>query len=449
MNNIKKIFFIGISGIGMSGLAKIMAQRGYKVYGSDLQRKNITNELEKIGIKIFIGHEEKNVQDMDLVVRSSAIKKSNPEYKYALEKKIRVIKRGELLAEIMNPEKGIAVAGTHGKTTTSSMMASVLLKTDPTVVIGGILPEISSNSKNGTSGYFIAEADESDNSFLYLYPEYSIITNIEEDHMENHGSYENIQNSFKRFIEQTSGKVIVSKDCENISELIRNYENILTYSTKDMEADIYADNIEVINEETHYDVFVNNNKIDRFSLSIPGLHNVSNSLGVIYIALELGVAVEEIKDKLSKTQGADRRFDLIYNKEIKIVDDYAHHPTEIKATLKAAKERNIKKLVAIFQPHRYSRTKFLFEEFNGAFDSADEVILLPTYAAGETNIYNITEKDLAKKIAHKNKVKVLDTNESVLEEIKNAEINSMYLFMGAGDISQLAHEISKNLEEKC
>ncbi len=443
----KNIYFIGINGIGMSGLAKIMAVKGYKVSGADLNTSKRIEELEKLGVKVFPEHKEENILDADLVVRSSAIKETNPEYKRALVEGIKVIKRGELLAFLMNKEKGVAIAGTHGKTTTSSMLGAVSLSIDPTIVVGGILPEIESNAKAGRNEYFIAEADESDNSFLYLHPYYSVITNIEEDHMENHGSFKNIEKSFRRFINQTSNKVIANVDCENLVNIIKDNDKIITYSLKDKKADIYAKNIRVESFKTFYEVYINNKFVGEYSLGIPGIHNVSNSLPVIYLALEFGVDKAELKEKLLRFRGAKRRFDILYDKKIKIVDDYAHHPTEIKATLQAVRERTEEKVVAIFQPHRYSRIKFLWDRFEGVFDRADEIILLPIYSAGEENIYGVESKDFAKFIAPKGNIKLAEGEKDLYETIDKDEKDTLYLFMGAGDISKMAHNITELLEK--
>ncbi len=443
----KNIYFIGINGIGMSGLAKIMAVKGYKVSGADLNTSKRIEELEKLGVKIFPEHNEENITGIDLVVRSSAIKENNPEYKRAMEEGIKVIKRGELLAFLMNKEKGVAIAGTHGKTTTSSMLGAVSLSIDPTIVVGGILPEIESNAKAGTNEYFVAEADESDNSFLYLHPYYSVITNIEEDHMENHGSFKNIENSFRRFIDQTSNKVIANIDCENVVNIIKDNEKVITYSLKNEEADIYAKNIRIESFKTFYEVYIDNKFVGEYSLGIPGIHNVSNSLPVIYLALKFGVEKDELVDKLLKFRGAKRRFDILYDKDIKIVDDYAHHPTEIKATLQAVRERTEEKVVAIFQPHRYSRIKFLWDRFEGVFDKADEIILLPTYSAGEENIYGIKSEDFAEFIAPKGNIKLAQGEKDLYETIGRKEKDTLYLFMGAGDISKMAHNITELLEK--
>ncbi len=439
----EKVFFIGINGIGMSGLAKIMAQSGYEVSGSDQNRKDVALELEKLGVKIQYEHSSKNVEDIDFIVRSSAIKLSNPEYKYAVENGVKTIKRGELLAELFNEKAGIAVAGTHGKTTTSSMLGAVMLQLDPTIVIGGILPEINSNAKLGKGECFVAEADESDNSFLYLYPKYSIITNIEADHLENHGNFENIKKSFSQFYSQTEKETILNIDCLETRKLLEGKDNIVTYSIK-KKADIYATNLRVIDGKSVYEVILRGVSLGEFKLSVPGLHNISNSLGVIYIAYTLGVELEEIKKRLKNFRGAKRRYDILLDGKTRVIDDYAHHPTEVIATLEGAKKIEKNQITVIFQPHRYSRINFLYEEFRGAFDLADDLILLPVYAAGEENIYGITLEKLAKDLYSKGTAKVLMSEEDVSDLIESK--SGTYIFMGAGTISQMAHNIVKKLE---
>jgi UDP-N-acetylmuramate--alanine ligase len=441
----KKVFFIGINGIGMSGLAKIMAKDGYQVSGSDQNKKDVAIELEKLGVKIFYEHKAENVKGVDLVVRSSIIGMSTPEYKYATENGIEVIKRGELLARLFNKKSGIAVAGTHGKTTTSSMLGAAMLPIDPTIIVGGILPEINSNAYCGKGEYLVAEADESDNSFLYLLPKYSIITNVEPDHLEIHGSFDNIKKSFIQFYEQTEIATLINIDCKETEKLLGKKEKIVTYSTE-KKADIYAKNIRVESGKSVYEVILGEKSLGEFKLTVPGLHNISNSLGVIYLAYTLGVKLDEIKQRIEKFKGAKRRYDILLDGKTRIIDDYAHHPTEIIATLEGAKKIENKKITAIFQPHKYSRVKFLYEEFKGSFDLADEVILLPIYSAGEENIYGITLEDLARDMYTKGTTKILTTVDEIFEVVKSED--RTYIFMGAGTISQMAYDIVKRLENK-
>ena len=444
----QNVFFIGINGIGMSGLAKIMVHSGYKVYGSDIKVKPITKDLESKNIKVYIGHNSDNIKGMDLVIYSSAIKSNNPEYEYAIENNIPVYKRGELLGRLMDETyTGIAVAGTHGKTTISSMMSVAMLDLDPTVVVGGIIPEIKSNSIVGESKFFVAEADESDKSFLYLYPKYSIISNIEAEHLENYDDdYENLKKAFGDFIEKTENIAIVNKDCLELYEIAKNHKNTVFYSIEDKSAEIYADNIRMKNCYNIFDVYIKGNKIGEFKLKLPGIHNVSNALGVIYLANKLGVDKKNIQEKLKKFKGAKRRFDLIYDNGFKIIDDYAHHPTEVKMTIQAAKSKNPKKLIAVFQPHRYSRINKLLNEFNNIFDLADRVIFLPIYSAGEENTFGLSSEILSQKIQSKRRIENFYDESELYNILKNdSKEGDMYLFMGAGDISSMANDISKRL----
>ncbi|MGL4425165.1 MAG: UDP-N-acetylmuramate--L-alanine ligase [Cetobacterium sp.] len=440
----EKIYFIGINGIGMSGLAKIMKLKGYDVHGADLSRNYVTEELESLGITIYPEHSAENVYGANLVVASSAIKKDNPEIQKANELGIKIIKRGELLSILMNKEKGIAVAGTHGKTTTSSMLGSVLLEIDPTIVVGGILPEIGSNARCGKSDIFVAEADESDNSFLHLTPEISIITNIEADHLENHGSLENIKKSFRQFMDQTKKLILVCDDCPETLEMIKDRKNIKTYSIKNKTADIIATDIKVEDFKTKFTVSIEGEVFGQFELAIPGNHNIQNALPVIYLAKIYGIKEEVIAEKLLKFKGAKRRYDILHSDKIRIIDDYAHHPTEIKATIQGAKTIEKNKTVAIFQPHRYSRVNFLLNDFKDSFEGVDEVILMPVYSAGEKNDFGVTLEILKDKIGHKHCI-IIEKTEEIEEIVETEKESATFLFMGAGNISNLAHTIAENI----
>mgnify|MGYP000033825676 CR=1 FL=1 len=440
----EKIYFIGINGIGMSGLAKIMKCKGYDVKGADICTNYVTEELLSMGITVYNEHDEENVKGSDYVIASTAIKENNPELSYAKNNGITLLKRGELLAKLLNRETGIAVAGTHGKTTTSSMLSAVMLSKDPTIVVGGILPEIKSNARPGKSEYFIAEADESDNSFLYIKPKYSVVTNVEPDHLEHHGTYENIKRSFEKFIDSTEKLALLCKDCTEIPELNIKNKNIIWYSVKREEAHIFATNIRVVDGHTKYEVIKNGKNLGEFELSIPGEHNVSNSLPVIYLAHEMNCNMETVKERLLDFKGANRRYQVIYDNNIRIIDDYAHHPTEIKVTIDAAQETEKGKITLIFQPHRYSRTKFFFDDFAKALGKIDNLILLPIYAASEDNTYGVTSESLAEKIGNGTRV----CSEEEIEEMirNNKDTNDTYIFMGAGSISKLAHDIIDRLK---
>ncbi|EFS21995.1 UDP-N-acetylmuramate--L-alanine ligase [Fusobacterium gonidiaformans 3-1-5R] len=446
----EKIYFVGINGIGMSGLAKIMKCQGYDVVGADLARNYVTEELESLGITVYPEHKACQMQGRDSLIASSAIHSDNPEFQYAKQHNIPLMKRGELLATLLNNKVGIAVAGTHGKTTTSSMMSAVMLSLDPTIVVGGILPEIGSNAKVGMGEYFIAEADESDNSFLFMKPKYAVVTNIEEDHLETHGNLENIEKSFRQFVEQTERKVLVCTDCANVRTVFSESEKIMTYGM-DYEANIMAKNVEIVNGKTSFEVLIQGESQGRFYISIPGKHNILNSLPVIYFSLLFGVPKEEIQDKLLHFRGSKRRYDVLYwdqENNRKIIDDYAHHPTEIQATLKGVKSIEKGKIIGIFQPHRYSRVHFLLERFAHCFEGLDELILLPIYSAGEQNESGVSEKDIAK-IIPTIPVTCIESKERVVERImeETREDNHIFIFMGAGDISKLAHEVADRLQK--
>lgn len=442
---IKSIYFSGINGIGMSGLAKILAKDGYEVYGSDIDRKPITDELEAMGVKVYIGQVEENMKgkDIDVFVYSTAIRKTNPEYKYAVENNITMIKRGQLLAEIMNRFDGIAVAGTHGKTTTSSMMSVALLEKEPFIVVGGIIPEIHSNSKIGNSEYFVAEADESDNSFLFIKPKYAVVTNVEPDHLEHHGTFENIKKSFEQFIDSTERLVLLCKDTVEKEHLKFTNKNVAWYSLESEDAQIYAKNVEIKDGKTSYEVVKNGESLGRFTLTIPGKHNILNSLPVIYLAHEFKCDMNKVKEKIEEFKGANRRYQVIYDNNLRIIDDYAHHPTEVSVTIEAAKATEKGKVTVIFQPHRYTRTKFFLDGFVEALKKADDLMLLPIYAASEDNIYGISSEDLAEKIGNHVKVTTEEEIEKIVEESKNS--GNTFVFMGAGSVSKVAHNIVDKL----
>lgn len=442
---IKSIYFSGINGIGMSGLAKILAKDGYEVYGSDIDRKPITDELEAMGVKVYIGQVEENMKgkDIDVFVYSTAIRKTNPEYKYAVENNITMIKRGQLLAEIMNRFDGIAVAGTHGKTTTSSMMSVALLEKEPFIVVGGIIPEIHSNSKIGNSEYFVAEADESDNSFLFIKPKYAVVTNVEPDHLEHHGTFENIKKSFEQFIDSTERLVLLCKDTVEKEHLKFTNKNVAWYSLESEDAQIYAKDVEIKDGKTSYEVVKNGESLGRFTLTIPGKHNILNSLPVIYLAHEFKCDMNKVKEKIEEFKGANRRYQVVYDNNLRIIDDYAHHPTEVSVTIEAAKATEKGKVTVIFQPHRYTRTKFFLDGFVEALKKADDLMLLPIYAASEDNIYGISSEDLAEKIGNHVKVTTEEEIEKIVEESKNS--GNTFVFMGAGSVSKVAHNIVDKL----
>ena len=345
----------------------------------------------------------------------------------------------------MNRFDGIAVAGTHGKTTTSSMMSVALLEKEPFIVVGGIIPEIQSNSKIGNSEYFIAEADESDNSFLYIKPKYSVVTNVEADHLDHHGTFENIKKSFEQFIDSTERIAVLCKDTVGKVGLNLKNKNVVWYSIKDETADIFAKNIRVEEGITSFEVVKKGEDLGTFSLSIPGEHNVANSLPVIYFAHEFNCNMKKVKERILKFKGAKRRYQVIYDNNLRIIDDYAHHPTEIKATLSAAQNLMHNRIWCLFQPHTYTRTLALFDDFIDSFKGADILVLTDIYAAREKDIYNISSDKLAEriKLAHPEieVVYIKDFDEIASKVLAEAECDDLVITMGAGDIYKVGQII--------
>ena len=393
---IQHIHFVGIGGIGMSGIAEVLANLGYQVSGSDLKESAVTERLRSLGITVYLGHQGSAIQGAQVVVISSAVKGDNPEVVAAHAAKVPVIPRGEMLAELMRMKYGIAVAGSHGKTTTTSMVAQVLNQggIDPTIVIGGKLGTIGSNAKLGKGPFLVAEADESDGSFLMLNPTLAVITNIDREHLDHYKDLDEIQDAFVTFANKVPfyGSVFLCMDDPNTAAVRpRLKRRVYTYGTHP-QVDIRARDIRQEGFRTHFKLRAHGKDLGAFSLGVPGHHMVLNALAAIGIALELDVDPEVIRASLASFTGADRRFHLKGEKDgVLVVDDYGHHPTEIAATLAAARagfpER---RLVAAFQPHRYSRTKALLDEFGTAFFEADVVVVTDIYAAGEQPIQGIT-----------------------------------------------------------
>src|SRR3990167_1420446 len=396
---IKHIHFIGIGGSGMSGIAEVLFNLGYKVTGSDVKTSDTTKRLEGLGITIFIGHRPENINGSDVVVYSSAVRKDNPEVIFAKEGLVPVIPRAEMLAELMRMKYGIAIAGTHGKTTTTSMIATILGSRgmDPTVVIGGNLNSIGANARLGKGEFLVAEADESDGSFLKLSPTIAVVTNIDREHMDHYRDMDEVRGAYLAFINKIPfyGCAVLCMDHPNIQSLIPKVTRRHTTYGLTAQADFSARDIEIKGLKTSFDVWQRGRKLGRVSVKIPGEHNVYNSLAAIIVAMELDMGFEEARDSLSNFSGVERRFQVKgeYN-GVTFVDDYGHHPAEIKATLKAAKAGWDNRVVAVFQPHRYSRTKDLFNEFLSAFNDADTLVLTDIYPAGEGKIEGISSEAL-------------------------------------------------------
>lgn len=398
-SQIQKFHFIGIGGVGMSSLAHVLHGLGKTVSGSDSKASAITERLRQEGLRVFIGHRAEQVAAAEVVVLSTAIHKDNAEYLEAQRRGLKIVHRSDIMAYIVNSGLGVAVAGAHGKTTTTAMISYITTQAglDPTYMIGGDVELLSGNSHLGRSEYIITEADESDGSFLKLTPQLAVITNIEDDHMDYYKTKENINKAFVQFLDnvQPGGKAIVCFDNEVIRQIAPESKTQYLSYAAEHEADYQARDILYQNAQTVYQLFCHGQRVCEVTLAVPGLHNVLNSLAAIAATTEMGVALPQILAALRNFSGAKRRFELKYqDAQLKIVDDYAHHPTEIATTLKAARQSLPKRLICVFQPHRYTRTQLLFTEFVEAFAEADILILADIYSAGEVPIEGISSAKL-------------------------------------------------------
>ena len=453
----KNIHFIGIGGAGMSALAHVLLKRGFDVTGSDLKAGPRACELSEAGAMVYMGHDACQIFGADAIVVSTAIHKNNPELVAAREQNLPVLHRSDVLKELLNGEgiKGVTVAGAHGKTTTSAMIGVIAAEAgvDPTVVIGGDVAAFRGNARNGESEWVVAEADESDGSFLKFTPYISVITNIEDDHLDYYSTEENIYQAFKQFVSgmKPGGTAVLCMDNEKVRRLAGETErDFITYGFTE-DCDFYAKNIRQSTEGTRYDIYHKGEKVIEARLIVPGKHNVLNSLGAFAAATLMGIAPEVIITALEKFAGAKRRFETKGKENgIWIVDDYAHHPTEIEATLQAAKETGAKRIVCVFQPHRYSRTKLLYNEFCHCFTNCDKLILTHIYSAGEDPIPGISGKMLAESIRQVTgqDVTYIDRLNGVEEYLfKNSQPGDLVITMGAGDIFKVGEELVKEFRD--
>lgn len=448
---VRKIHFVGIGGSGMNGIAELLLNQGYTITGSDIKENPATLRLKELGAKIYIGHHEENIKDVDVVVYSSAVKMDNPEIVKAKQLNIPIIPRGEMLAELMRFKYGIAVAGSHGKTTTTSMIGTILGLSglDPTVVIGGKLSAFGSNAKLGRGEFLVAESDESDGSFLKLTPTIVTINNIDLEHIGFYKDLDDIKDAFIRFANKVPfyGAVALNIDDNNIKSIIPKIEKKTIRFGISEDATIRAENIELVDGRYRFTV----KGYSDIHLSVPGKHNIYNALAATSVSLELGVPFCVIKEALENFKNASRRFEIKFNKDITIIDDYAHHPTEIKATLSAAREfYPNRRIIAVFQPHRYSRLNALFKDFVESFDKPDIVIITEVYSAGEPPIEGLNGEKLAQNIRQRrDNVFFIDN----LEDIKTFILNTLkkgdvILTLGAGNITTISENLSKYLSEK-
>ena len=440
--HIKNIHFVGIGGIGMSGIAEILADRGFAVSGCDLRPSAATDLLTRRGIRVTFGHDPSHLAGVDLVVVTAAVRGANAEVDAARARGMQVVKRKEILGALVNEKRGVGISGTHGKTTTSAMIAVILEEAglDPTIVIGGMLRNIGSNAKSGAGDFAVVEADEYDRSFHELHPEIAVVTNIEPDHLEYFGSFEAIVEAFQIFVEgiRPGGVVVGCVDDPAVAKLLKTTnQRVIRYGLSDA-ADVRAENVRFDERGSRFEV----PGTGWFRLFVPGEHNVRNALGAIAVALQLGISATVTSSALAKFLGVDRRFQILgeYAGAL-IVDDYAHHPTEIRATLAAARRGYPKRrIVALFQPHLYSRTRDFAREFAESLLVADVALVAPIYAAREKPIEGITSRLIAD--AAKGVEFLERSNDEIVEEMRRRlESNDLFITLGAGDVNEISEAL--------
>ena len=461
--NIKnKIHLTGIGGIGMSGIAEVLFSQGYKIQGSDLLNNNNTKRLKKMGIKVFLGHSQKNLKNVNILVISSAIKKNNTELKFAKKNKIPVYKRSDMLAALMKYNESIAVSGSHGKTTTTSLISSVLeiANFDPTTIIGGIVNQYKSTTRIGKSNWMVVEADESDGSLIDLFPKIAVLTNINKEHMDFYKNYSNLKKYFLNFTNNIpfDGVAIYCNDNTDLKKLLleNKKKNKISYGLN-KDSDVRATNILINEKGSFFDINIKKTNllkketINKIRLNVLGRHNIQNSLAAVTVAKILNINTNKIKQAFQKFKGVKRRFTLVCNfKGIKIIDDYAHHPEEIKATLELARDLKPKKIIVIFQPHRYSRFKNLYYDFKKVLKNCDRLYVADVYSAGEKKIKNISKEKFVFEMnkIDKNFAKSLNNIKSLPKIILNeGSKGDIVIFIGAGDISKWVNDLPSKLKK--
>ena len=455
--NFQRIHLVGIGGIGMSGIAEVLLTLGYSVSGSDVKATPITHRLQSLGATIFEGHRAEQVEGAHVVVTSSAVRSGNPEVSEALRLKIPVIPRAEMLAELMRLKHGIAVAGAHGKTTTTSMTASVLAAAglDPTFVVGGRVNQVGTTARLGKGEYMVVEADESDRTFLLLAPVVAVVTTIDREHLDQYSSLEDIQSAFLQFVNRVPfyGAAILCVDDPNVQSILPGVKRpVISYGTSS-QADLVISEIELKGLGSEFHLRYRGEDLGMFRLKAPpGVHNVRNAAAAAAVGLYLNVPADLIRDGLEKFAGVGRRFDIkgVYS-GVTLVDDYGHHPAEIRATLEAARGCKFNRLLVIFQPHRYTRTQHLWDEFCRAFNQADVLVLTDIYPASEEPIEGITGEALAAAVAaagHRNVRYRASLAEAAEELFREAEPGDALLTIGAGSVGRVAEELAARLSEK-
>ncbi len=449
----KKVHFIGIGGIGMSGIAEILINQGYKVSGSDIVESDITRRLESLNAAIHYGHHEKNLENADVVVVSSAIDEKNPEIIAARKSKTPIIQRAEMLGELMKMQMGIAIAGTHGKTTTTSIIATIVQNSglDPTIIIGGRVDALGGNAKLGKGDFLVAEADESDKSFLVLPATIAVVTNIDNDHLNNYGSIANIKDAFVDFINRIPfyGLAALCIDDDNVRSILpRVKKPFVTYGFSP-QADLQARNLQFSNFGSNFEVWRGEEKLGEMRCNVPGKHNVLNTLAATAIGLEIGLSFAQVCSGSEQFKGVRRRFEFKGEaKGVRIYDDYGHHPTEIRATLAAARKAWSGRIVTFFQPHRYSRTQDCYDDFVKAFDEADVLYMADIYPAGEEPIPGISAEKLADDIrahGHKSVEFLGDTKTAAGKIVGKLNERDLFLTLGAGNVYLAGEKLLKEL----
>jgi UDP-N-acetylmuramate--alanine ligase len=450
--------FVGVGGIGMSGLAEILRTMEFDVSGSDMKPNDITRRLESMGVRVDVGHHAKNVEGADVLVYSSAIKADNPEIVRARELEIPIIPRAEMLAELMRVKYNVLIAGSHGKTTTTSLVATVLRHAglDPTVVVGGKVNALGSNARLGAGDLFVAEADESDGSFLKLTPTIGVITNIDAEHLDHYGTHEKVKEAFIEFADKIPfyGLAVLCIDHPHVQAVLpRISRRHVTYGVS-RQADYRAKNPVFDGLQTHFEVWRRGESLGSFTVKMPGAHNILNALAVVAVADELEVPLDVVREAISGFHGVQRRFTIVGqpklgDRDVMVVDDYGHHPAEIEATLDAAQRGFDRRVVVAFQPHRYTRTRDLFEEFTRSFNKADYVIVTEVYPAGEKPIEGATGRELAEAIrahGHHAVKYIADKNEVANELYREVKPGDLVIALGAGDINASARKLVARIE---